>query len=51
MVEASKLKTSQGISTIAMQNMSHMTTVVQNSPKIAQNMNKIMLEYSQNELE
>ena len=50
MVVASKLKTSQGICTIAIQNMSHMTKAAQNSPKTAQNNAKKCMEYSQNKL-
>ena len=50
MVGASKLKTSQGICTIAIQNMSHMAKATQNNPKACQNNAKTCMEYSQGKL-
>ena len=50
MVWASKLKTSQGIFTIAIQNMIHMATETQKSPKACQNNAKTWKEYSQGKL-
>ena len=50
MVGTSKLKTSQGICTKAIQNMSHMTKAAQNSPKACQNNAKTCVEYRQDKL-
>ena len=51
MVGASKPKASLSIYTIAIQSMSDMAMAGQNSPRTAQNMNKISLDQSQNKLE
>ena len=50
MIEASKLKTSLSIYTIAIQSMSDMVMAAQNSPRTLQNKHKIKFEQSQNML-
>ena len=50
MVGASKPKASLSIYNIAIQNISDMAMAAQNSPRTAQNKNKIMLEQNQNML-
>ena len=51
MQEDSKLKASQGVQTMAMQNMKQMANIIQNSPRSCQNEPKTCKDQSQNKLE